>query len=101
MLEVRAQLCAEVLCSTSVALSPDLEDCDYRLPIRIHFNPRIGYFVQLRHFMQDNSVYEHNISVPDVLLHTQFSDGVGPQVLPTLVTPLPLCFCYFTPTVSS
>ena len=54
---MRAQLCTEVLCSTSVYLSPDLGDCNPRLPIRIHFIPRIENFVQLRHFMQDNSLF--------------------------------------------
>ena len=41
--------------------------------------------------------FEYNISVPDVLLHTQFSDGVGPQVLPTLVTPLSCVFVILRP----
>ena len=39
--------------------------------------------------------FEYNISVPDVLLHNQFSDGVGPQVLATLVTPPPPVFLLF------
>ena len=37
--------------------------------------------------------------MPDGLLHNQFSDWVGPQVLPTLVTSLPLCFIFYADTI--